>query len=107
NTTFRIGGQAVESVLSYMKGAAVGGALGGTGSFNETFTDGQGGTGNLPGIPLKGVAASNSVGFAPSRSSEWIMSGKQSNIFLDVRQPSAYGEIKAFISFDFSASNTN
>jgi porin-like protein len=108
DTSMRIGGQAVGSVLWYIKGAAVGGALGGTGSFNETFTDGQGGTGNLPGIPLKnGVVAANAVGFSASRSSEWIMSGKQSLIFLDVRQPSAWGEIKAFVSFDMSASNTN
>src|SRR5882762_4968606 len=53
DTSMRVGGQAVGSVLWYMKGAAVGGALNGTGSFNETFNDGQGGTGNLPGIPLK------------------------------------------------------
>src|SRR6266852_5671741 len=103
DTSMRVGGQAVGSVLWYLKGAATGGALNGTGSFNETFTDGQGGTGNLPGIPLKGTAAVNAVGFAPSRSSEWIMSGKQSLIFLDVRQPSPWGEIKAFVSFDMSA----
>src|SRR6266704_2240555 len=44
DTSLRVGGQAVGSVLWYLKGAAVGGALGGTGSFNETFTEGQGGT---------------------------------------------------------------
>src|SRR5712691_11419611 len=111
DTSMRVGGQGVGSVLWYLKGAAVGGALNGTGSFNETYTDGQGGTGNLPGIPLKpsstNVVAAGAAGVAASRSSEWIMSGKQSLIFLDVRQPSAWGEIKAFISFDFSASNTN
>src|SRR6266567_139522 len=53
DTSMRVGGQGVGSVLWYLKGAAVGGALNGTGSFNETYTDGQGGTGNLPGIPLK------------------------------------------------------
>src|SRR3981081_4782261 len=51
--SLRVGGQGVGSVLWYMKGAAVGGALNGQGSFNETYNDGQGGTGNLPGIPLK------------------------------------------------------
>src|SRR6266851_5619809 len=108
DTSMRVGGQAVGSVLWYLKGAATGGALNGQGSFNETFTDGQGGTGNLGSIPLKNpVVAANAVGFAASRSSEWIMSGKQSLIFLDVRQPSAWGEIKAFVSFDMSASNTN
>jgi hypothetical protein len=32
--------------------SAVGGGLGGQGGFNETYVDGQGGTGNLPAIPL-------------------------------------------------------
>ena len=109
DTSLRVGGQAVGSVLWYMKGAATGGALNNQGSFNETFTDGQGGTGNLANIPLKpsSTSAANFAGTAASRSSEWIFSGKQSQIFVDVRQPSPYGEIKAFISFDFSASNTN
>src|SRR5207244_12878098 len=88
--SLRIGGQGVGSVLWYLKGAAVGGALGGQGSFNETFTDGQGGTGNLASIPLKNnVVAANAVGFSASRSSEWIFSVRQSNILRDVRQPSA------------------
>src|SRR5437763_14503832 len=121
--SLRVGGQGVGSVLWYMKGAAVGGALNGQGSFNETFTDGQGGTGNLPGIPLSrplpnigtatglgvgsvGVGAAP-AGFAHSRSSEVIFSGKQSNLFLDARVPTAWGEVKAFVSMDFSASNTN
>jgi hypothetical protein len=108
--SLRIGGQGVGSVLWYLKGAAVGGALGGTGSKNETFTDGQGGTGNLPGIPLNTHTFSNTaapVGFSHSRSSEWDFSAKQSRIFLDARTPSPYGEVKAYLEFDFSASNTN
>jgi len=39
--------------------------------------------------------------------SEWDFSGKQSNLFLDARVPSAWGEIAAFVSLDFAASNTN
>jgi hypothetical protein len=108
--SLRLGGQGVGSVLWYMKGAAVGGALGGQGSFNETFVDGQGGTGNLPGIPLNTHTFSNTAsgaGFAHSRSSEWDFSAKQSRIFLDARTPSPYGEVKAYLEFDFSASNTN
>src|SRR5207248_11681598 len=50
--SLRIGGQGVGTVVWYLKGHAVGGALNGQGSFNETYVDGQGGTGNLPGIPL-------------------------------------------------------
>ena len=52
--SLRVGGQGVGSVIWYMKGSAVGGALNGQGSFNETYVDGQGGTGKLPGIPLNG-----------------------------------------------------
>jgi hypothetical protein len=107
DVSLRIGGQAVGSVLWYLKGATTGGALGGTGGFNETFIDGQGGTGNLPSIPLKTPTAANAIGYAPSRSSEWMMSGKQSQINLDVRMPSAFGAIQAFVSMDFAASNTN
>jgi hypothetical protein len=106
--SLRIGGQGVGSVVWYMKGAAVGGALNGQGSFNETFTDGQGGTGNLPSIPLKQEPiAANAVGYAHSRSATWDFSGKQSRIFLDARTPSPFGEVKAYIEFDFAASNTN
>ena len=50
--SLRVGGQGVGTVVWYLKGHAVGGALNGQGSFNETYVDGQGGTGNLPGIPL-------------------------------------------------------
>ena len=50
--SLRVGGQGVGTVVWYMKGSAVGGALNSQGGFNETYVDGQGGTGNLPGIPL-------------------------------------------------------
>src|SRR5437588_6148183 len=108
--SLRVGGQVVGSVLWYLKGHAVGGALGGAGSFNETFTDGQGGTGNLSSIPLNTHTFSNTAapaGFSHSRSSTWDFSGKQTRVFLDARTPSPYGEVKAYIEFDFSASNTN
>src|SRR5207237_1713068 len=108
--SLRVGGQGVGSVLWYMKGAATGGALNGQGSFNETFTDGQGGTGNLPSIPLNTHTFSNTaapVGFSHSRSSTWDFSGKQTRFYFDARTPSPYGEVKAYIEMDFSASNTN
>jgi len=108
--SLRIGGQGVGSVVWYMKGSAVGGGLGGQGGFNETYVDGQGGTGNLPSIPLNNHTFSNTAsgaGFAHSRSSEWDFSGKQTRFFLDARTPSPYGEVKAYIEMDFSASNTN
>src|ERR1700716_2707223 len=108
--SLRVGGQGVGSMVWYMKGSAVGGGLGGQGGFNETFVDGQGGTGNLPSIPLNTHTFSNTaapVGFAHSRSSEWDFSGKQSRFYFDARTPSPYGEVKAYIEMDFAASNTN
>src|SRR5437588_6665830 len=109
--SLRVGGQGVGSVIWYLKGRATGGALSGQGSENETYTDGQGGTGNLPGIPLNNHTFSAGpgapVGVSHSRSSTWNFSGKQSRIFLDARTPSPYGEVKAYIEFDFAASNTN
>ena len=110
DVSLRIGGQGVGSVVWYLKGSAVGGALGGQGSFNETFVDGQGGTGNLASIPLNThtfAVIGAPVGFSHSRSSEWDFSGKQSRVFLDARTPSPYGQVKAYVEFDFSASNTN
>src|SRR5437762_8823853 len=86
--SLRVGGQGVGSVIWYMKGSAVGGGLGGQGGFNETYVDGQGGTGNLPSIPLNTHTFSNTAapsGFAHSRSSEWDFSGKQTRLFLDAR----------------------
>src|SRR5438045_1345309 len=85
--SLRVGGQGVGSVLWYLKGATNGGALNGQGSFNETYTDGQGGTGNLSAIPLNthtfSAGPGAPVGVAHSRSSERIFSGKPSRAFLD------------------------
>src|SRR5438132_11666977 len=53
DTSMRIGGQGVGSVLWYLKGAAVGGALNSQGSVNGTFTDGQGGPGKRLSTPPK------------------------------------------------------
>src|SRR6266699_3600824 len=108
--SLRVGGQAVGSMIWFMKGHATGGGLSGQGAINETYMDGQGGTGNLPSIPLNTHTFSNTAaqaGFSHSRSSDWAFSGKQSRVFLDARTPSPYGEVKGYIEFDFSASNTN
>src|ERR1700704_1102340 len=97
--SLRVGGQGVGSMIWYMKGQAVGGRLGG-----------QGGSGNLPSIPLNTHTFSNTaapVGFSHSRSSEWDFSGKQTRFYFDARTPSPYGEVKAYIEMDFGASNTN
>src|SRR5437762_6518819 len=108
--SLRIGGQGVGSVLWFLKGHATGGALNNQGSMNETYMDGQGGTGNLPSIPLNTHTFSNTaapVGFGHSRSANWNFSGKQTRFYFDARTPSPYGEVKAYIEMDFSASNTN
>src|SRR5271154_1680126 len=52
DTSLRVGGQAVGSVLWYLKGQAPNGSLNGAAGLSNN-TDGQGGTGNLPSIPLK------------------------------------------------------
>jgi hypothetical protein len=108
--SLRVGGQGVGSMIWWMKGHAPGGALGGQGGINEIYMDGQGGTGNLPSIPLNTHTFSNTaapVGFSHSRSSTWTFSGKQTRFFFDARTPSPYGEVKAYIEMDFGASNTN
>src|SRR3984893_12353584 len=108
--SLRVGGQGVGSMMCSRKGRAVGGGLGGQGGFTETYVDGQGGTGNLPSIPLNTHTFSNTaapVGFAHSRRSEWDFSGKQTRFYFDARTPSPYGEVKAYIEMDFGAANTN
>src|ERR1700730_3954327 len=43
DVSLRLGGQAVGWVLWYLKGSATGGALGGTGGFNQTYVNVAGG----------------------------------------------------------------
>src|SRR6516165_5977273 len=101
DTSLRIGGFANGSVLWYIKGAAPGGQLDGQGSFNTTFTDGQGGTGNLGSIPLNNSISRN------RGSGTTFISPKQSRFLVDARTPTAWGEAKAYIEWDFSYNNTN
>jgi hypothetical protein len=102
DTSLRIGGFVNGSVLWYIKGAAPGGQLDSQGGNpNTTFTDGQGGTGNLGSIPLN-----NAIGNG-GRSSTTFISPKQSRFLVDARTPTAWGEAKAYIEWDFSYNNTN
>src|SRR5271169_3503590 len=100
DTSIRIGGFANASVLWYIKGAAPGNELDGTGSQSFVFTDGQGGTGNLGSIPLNNSTNVN-------RSSATSISGRQSRFLVDARTPTAWGEAKAYIEWDFAYNNTN
>src|SRR6516165_4806298 len=102
DTSLRIGGFVNGSVLWYIKGAAPGGQLASQGGNpNTTFTDGQGGTGNLGSIPLN-----NAIGNG-GRSATTFISPKQSRFLVDARTPTAWGEAKAYIEWDFSYNNTN
>jgi hypothetical protein len=103
DTSIRIGGIAWASVMWYLNGSAAGGALNGQGSYNQTYQNGQGGTGNLPSIPLNGPGGPA----ARSRNSEFDISGEATRFFLDARTPSPYGVVGAYIEMDFSQSNTN
>jgi len=101
DTSLRIGGYANGRFVYFIQGAAPAGQLNSQGGNpNQTYADGIGGTGNLPGIPLN-----NSIGH--SRSSTFDISGRESRLLFDARTPTAWGEAKAYIEFDFSFNNTN
>jgi hypothetical protein len=101
DTSLRIGGFVNTSVLWYINGASQSGQLNGQGGINnQTFFDGQGGTGNLAGIPLN-----NSIN--RSRGESFDISPRVSRFLIDARTPSAWGEIKAYIEMDFAYNNTN
>jgi hypothetical protein len=101
DTSLRIGGYANGEVIWRLHGAAPGGQLNSQGGNpNQTFEDGLGGTGNLASIPLN-----NSIGHA--RSGAFTISGRNSRLLFDARTPTAWGEAKAYLEFDFSFNNTN
>ena len=101
DTSLRIGGIAWTTVQYYVSGASNGGQLDGQGGqVNHTFFDGPGGTGNLASIPLN-----NSI--AHSRSSTFDISPRASRIIIDARTPTAWGEVKAYIEWDWAVNNTN
>jgi hypothetical protein len=101
DTSLRIGGFANVNALWYINGASQSSQLNGQGGINnQTFYDGQGGTGNLPGIPLN-----NSIN--RSRGESFDISPRVSRFLIDARTPSAWGEIKAYLEMDFAYNNTN
>src|SRR6516162_8303224 len=101
DTSLRIGGFANLNVLWYINGASQSSQLNGQGGINnQTFFDGQGGTGNLASIPLN-----NSIN--RSRGESFDMSPRVSRLLFDARTPSAWGEIKAYLEMDFAYNNTN
>jgi hypothetical protein len=101
DTSIRIGGFANVTAQWFATGAAQGGSLNGQGGINtNTFFDGPGGTGNLPGIPLNNQPLH-------SRGNAFDLSPRNSRLLFDARTPTAWGEIKAYVEFDFAYNNTN
>src|SRR6516162_1117928 len=101
DTSLRVGGFANVVAQWYASGANQGGSLQGQGGINNnTFFDGPGGTGNLPNMPLN-----NSI--AHSRGNAFDLSPRTSRFLIDARTPTAWGEIKAYLEWDFAYNNTN
>ncbi len=100
DTSLRIGGIVNTNVVWYLHGARLGTALNNQGGNPGASNDGMGGTGGLPNIPLN-----NTVGH--SRASAFDISDRQSRLLFDARTPTAWGEIKAYIEFDFGHGNEN
>jgi hypothetical protein len=101
DTSLRIGGIVRTTVQYYLNGASQGSQLDGQGGINNhTFFDGPGGTGNLASIPLN-----NSI--QHSRSTAFDISPRASRILIDTRTPTAWGEVKTYIEWDWAVNNTN
>src|SRR6516162_7503349 len=101
DTSLRIGGYANGRFIYRIMGAAPAGQLNSQGGQpNQTFEDGLGGTGNLASIPLNNA-------ISHSRSSTFMISGRESRLLFDARTPTAWGQARAYIEFDFSFNNTN
>jgi hypothetical protein len=101
DTSLRVGGFINVTPLWYINGASQSSQLNGQGGIaNQTFFDGQGGTGNLNGIPLN-----NSIN--RSRGESFDISPRTSRFLFDARTPTAWGEIKAYLELDFAYNNTN
>jgi hypothetical protein len=101
DTSLRVGGYANARFVYWIRGSAPAGQLNSQGGNpNQTFEDGPGGTGALPGIPLN-----NTINHA--RSSTFTISGRESRLLFDARTPTAWGQAKAYIEVDFSFGNTN
>jgi Porin subfamily/DcaP outer membrane protein len=101
DTSIRVGGFANVVAQWYATGANQGGSLDGQGGINNnTFWDGPGGTGNLPNIPLNNTPSH-------SRGNAFDLSPRTSRFLVDARTPTAWGEIKAYLEWDFAYNNTN
>ncbi len=106
DTSLRVGGFGIGRVTWYLRGVQPSADLFGQGNANGDRTEGSGGTGNLPAIPLNQPAPSAAAA-SHNKSEAFFISGKSSRIFIDARTPTAWGQAQAYLEFDFNTSNTN
>ncbi len=106
DTSLRVGGFGIGRVTWYLRGVQPSADLFGQGNANGDRTEGSGGTGNLPNIPLNqpGISAAAA---SHNKSEAFFISGKSSRIFIDTRTPTAWGQAQTYAEFDFNTSNTN
>jgi hypothetical protein len=100
DTSLRIGGIAWTNITWYLQGARRSTALNSQGGNPDGSTNGLGGTGMLPNIPLN-----SDVGH--SRAQSFDINSRPTRLLFDARTPTAYGEIKAYIEMDFAHANEN
>src|SRR6266446_5373169 len=100
DTSLRIGGIAWTNLTWYPQGARQSTALNSQGGNPDGSTNGLGGTGSLPNIPLN-----NTVGH--SRAQAFSINSRPTRLLFDARTPTAWGEVKAYIEMDFSHANEN
>src|SRR5713226_4512336 len=106
DTSLRIGGFGIGRITWYLRGVQPSADLFGQGNALGDRTEGSGGTGNLPNIPLNQHAPSAAAA-SHNKSEAFFISGKSSRIFIDTRTPTAWGQAQTFAEFDFNTSNTN
>jgi hypothetical protein len=100
DTSLRIGGIAWTDAVWYLQGSRLATALNGNGGDPDGSTNGMGGTGLLPNIPLNNT-------IAHSRAQSFDVSSRPTRLLFDARTPTAWGEIKAYIEMDFAHANEN
>ena len=96
DTSIAIGGRVILSATEFFHG--------GNPNTSNGSNTGSYGTASIPGLPLNGSAASK-------RSNDvFYMNSQESRLFFETRTPTALGEAKTYIEFDFhgcTASGTN
>src|SRR5438132_4129544 len=100
DTSLRVGGIVNTNITWYPHGARASTALNNQGGNPDGSTNGLGGTGMLPNIPLN-----SDIGH--SRAESFSVNSRPTRLLFDARTPTAWGEVKAYIEMDFSHANEN